>query len=186
MLICLLLINVLQLKDLTVQELKYYLSAHGLPLTGKKETLISRILTHMGKWASMQLLCFVIPCCNLSILHYKDKNIVWISCGDNTIQLSQSLWSFPTIFPAKSAHQKFSFPGLLPNSELESILLYRKVKIVSSLWLTDCVKQKKVSQKINFSGNIEASGNVHSIQWWQTNVVWLYKYALIRAILHKT
>ncbi|XP_044509792.1 ATP-dependent DNA helicase 2 subunit KU70 isoform X1 [Mangifera indica] len=38
-----------KLKDLTVQELKYYLSAHGLPLTGKKETLISRILTHMGK-----------------------------------------------------------------------------------------------------------------------------------------
>ena len=40
---------VLQLKDLTVVELKYYLTAHNLPVTGKKEALVSRILTHMGK-----------------------------------------------------------------------------------------------------------------------------------------
>lgn len=40
---------VLQLKDLTVVELKYYLTAHNLPVAGKKEALISRILTHMGK-----------------------------------------------------------------------------------------------------------------------------------------
>lgn len=38
-----------QLKDLTVVELKYYLTAHNLPVAGKKESLISRILTHMGK-----------------------------------------------------------------------------------------------------------------------------------------
>lgn len=38
-----------KLKDLTVVELKFYLTAHGLPVTGKKEVLISRILTHMGK-----------------------------------------------------------------------------------------------------------------------------------------
>lgn len=38
-----------QLKDLTVDKLKIYLSAHNLPVTGKKEALISRILTHMGK-----------------------------------------------------------------------------------------------------------------------------------------
>ncbi|XP_058093568.1 ATP-dependent DNA helicase 2 subunit KU70 [Magnolia sinica] len=38
-----------KLKDLTVVELKYYLSAHNLPVAGKKEALISRILTHMGK-----------------------------------------------------------------------------------------------------------------------------------------
>lgn len=38
-----------KLKDLTVVELKYYLSAHNLPLAGKKDALISRILTHMGK-----------------------------------------------------------------------------------------------------------------------------------------
>ncbi|KAL5803154.1 hypothetical protein ACOSQ4_031459 [Xanthoceras sorbifolium] len=38
-----------KLKDLTVAELKYYLMAHNLPVTGKKEALISRILTHMGK-----------------------------------------------------------------------------------------------------------------------------------------
>ncbi|XXG46985.1 hypothetical protein AAC387_Pa02g1703 [Persea americana] len=38
-----------KLKDLTVTELKYYLSAHSLPVAGKKEALISRILTHMGK-----------------------------------------------------------------------------------------------------------------------------------------
>ncbi|KAG5588717.1 hypothetical protein H5410_049151 [Solanum commersonii] len=38
-----------KLKDLTVVELKYYLGAHNLPVTGKKEALISRILTHMGK-----------------------------------------------------------------------------------------------------------------------------------------
>ncbi|XP_021728255.1 ATP-dependent DNA helicase 2 subunit KU70-like [Chenopodium quinoa] len=38
-----------KLKDLTVAELKYYLSAHKLPVTGKKEALISRILTHMKK-----------------------------------------------------------------------------------------------------------------------------------------
>ncbi|GMY32211.1 ATP-dependent DNA helicase 2 subunit KU70 [Fagus crenata] len=38
-----------QLKDLTVVELKYYLTAHNLPVTGKKEALVSRILTHMGK-----------------------------------------------------------------------------------------------------------------------------------------
>ncbi|KAJ6724571.1 X-RAY REPAIR CROSS-COMPLEMENTING PROTEIN 6 [Salix viminalis] len=38
-----------QLKDLTVTELKYYLTANKLPVTGKKEVLISRILTHLGK-----------------------------------------------------------------------------------------------------------------------------------------
>ncbi|KAL4632557.1 hypothetical protein ACB092_04G060000 [Castanea dentata] len=38
-----------KLKDLTVVELKYYLTAHNLPVAGKKEALISRILTHMGK-----------------------------------------------------------------------------------------------------------------------------------------
>ncbi|GMP78251.1 hypothetical protein CsSME_00034260 [Camellia sinensis var. sinensis] len=38
-----------KLKDLTVVELKYYLSAHNLPLAGKKEALINRILVHMGK-----------------------------------------------------------------------------------------------------------------------------------------
>ncbi|XP_077229513.1 ATP-dependent DNA helicase 2 subunit Ku70-like protein [Tasmannia lanceolata] len=38
-----------KLKDLTVVELKYYLAAQNLPVTGKKEVLISRILTHMGK-----------------------------------------------------------------------------------------------------------------------------------------
>ncbi|CAN0865212.1 ATP-dependent DNA helicase 2 subunit KU70 [Linum grandiflorum] len=38
-----------KLKDLTVVELKYYLAAHKLPLAGKKEAIISRILTHMGK-----------------------------------------------------------------------------------------------------------------------------------------
>ncbi|CAN1813365.1 ATP-dependent DNA helicase 2 subunit KU70, partial [Linum perenne] len=38
-----------KLKDLTVVELKYYLAVHKLPLTGKKELLINRILTHMGK-----------------------------------------------------------------------------------------------------------------------------------------
>ncbi|TXG66696.1 hypothetical protein EZV62_007971 [Acer yangbiense] len=38
-----------KLKDMTVAELKYYLTAHNLRVTGKKEALISRILTHMGK-----------------------------------------------------------------------------------------------------------------------------------------
>uniref|UniRef100_A0A5B7BKN8 ATP-dependent DNA helicase 2 subunit KU70 n=1 Tax=Davidia involucrata TaxID=16924 RepID=A0A5B7BKN8_DAVIN len=38
-----------KLKDLTVVELKYYLTAHNLPVAGKKEALINRILTHMGK-----------------------------------------------------------------------------------------------------------------------------------------
>lgn len=38
-----------QLKDLTVMELKYYLTAHNLPVGGKKETLITRILNDMGK-----------------------------------------------------------------------------------------------------------------------------------------
>jgi len=40
---------VLQLKELTVVELKYYLTAHNLPVSGKKEAIISRILSHMGK-----------------------------------------------------------------------------------------------------------------------------------------
>lgn len=38
-----------KLKDMTILELKYYLTAHNLPVAGKKEALISRILTHMGK-----------------------------------------------------------------------------------------------------------------------------------------
>nr|GEU52139.1 ATP-dependent DNA helicase 2 subunit KU70 isoform X1 [Tanacetum cinerariifolium] len=38
-----------KLKDLTVMELKTYLTANKLPVGGKKEVLISRILTHMGK-----------------------------------------------------------------------------------------------------------------------------------------
>ena len=49
------LISFLQLKDLTVAELKSYLTAHNLPVAGKKEALISRILTHMGKWTSSGL-----------------------------------------------------------------------------------------------------------------------------------
>ncbi|NP_001304206.1 ATP-dependent DNA helicase 2 subunit KU70 [Vigna radiata] len=38
-----------KLKDLTVVELKYYLTAHNLPVSGKKEAIISRIFSHMGK-----------------------------------------------------------------------------------------------------------------------------------------
>nr|KYP75522.1 ATP-dependent DNA helicase 2 subunit 1 [Cajanus cajan] len=38
-----------KLKDLTVVELKYYLTANNLPVSGKKEAIITRILTHMGK-----------------------------------------------------------------------------------------------------------------------------------------
>lgn len=38
-----------KLKELSVVELKYYLTAHDLPVSGKKEALISRILSHMGK-----------------------------------------------------------------------------------------------------------------------------------------
>ncbi|TYI96183.1 hypothetical protein E1A91_D01G053400v1 [Gossypium mustelinum] len=38
-----------QLKNLTVGDLKVYLNAHNLTVSGKKEALISRILTHMGK-----------------------------------------------------------------------------------------------------------------------------------------
>ncbi|KAI5648417.1 hypothetical protein M9H77_34422 [Catharanthus roseus] len=38
-----------KLKELTVAELKYYLTANNLPLTGAKAALISRILTHMNK-----------------------------------------------------------------------------------------------------------------------------------------
>lgn len=38
-----------KLKDLTVTDLKYYLTANNLTVAGKKEVLISRILTHMGK-----------------------------------------------------------------------------------------------------------------------------------------
>lgn len=38
-----------RLKDLTVAELKLYLTAHGLPVAGKKELLINRILSHLGK-----------------------------------------------------------------------------------------------------------------------------------------
>ncbi|PHT39225.1 ATP-dependent DNA helicase 2 subunit KU70 [Capsicum baccatum] len=45
-----------KLKDLTVVELKYYLGAHNLPVTGKKEVLISRILTHMAVYVDDILL----------------------------------------------------------------------------------------------------------------------------------
>ncbi|KAL7609250.1 ATP-dependent DNA helicase 2 subunit KU70 [Lactuca sativa] len=38
-----------KLKDLTVQELKSYLTANKLTVAGKKEVLITRILTHLGK-----------------------------------------------------------------------------------------------------------------------------------------
>ncbi|GAB2235562.1 hypothetical protein Droror1_Dr00025991 [Drosera rotundifolia] len=38
-----------KLKDLTVAELKSYLVANNLPVSGKKEVLISRISTHMRK-----------------------------------------------------------------------------------------------------------------------------------------
>ncbi|CAI9117358.1 OLC1v1018735C1 [Oldenlandia corymbosa var. corymbosa] len=38
-----------KLKDLTVAELKYYLNANNLPVTGAKAALVSRILNHMGK-----------------------------------------------------------------------------------------------------------------------------------------
>ncbi|KAK8648316.1 hypothetical protein V6N13_129073 [Hibiscus sabdariffa] len=38
-----------QLNNLTVAALKNYLTANNLPVSGKKEALISRILTHMGK-----------------------------------------------------------------------------------------------------------------------------------------
>jgi ATP-dependent DNA helicase 2 subunit 1 len=38
-----------KLKDLTVVELKTYLTANNLLVSGKKEVLINRILTHIGK-----------------------------------------------------------------------------------------------------------------------------------------
>ncbi|KAL8483142.1 hypothetical protein ACS0TY_025996 [Phlomoides rotata] len=38
-----------KLNELTVAELKFYLTVHNLPVAGKKEALISRILTHMCK-----------------------------------------------------------------------------------------------------------------------------------------
>lgn len=38
-----------KLKDLTTVELKYYLTAHKLPVAGRKEALINRILVHLGK-----------------------------------------------------------------------------------------------------------------------------------------
>ncbi|VAI13103.1 unnamed protein product [Triticum turgidum subsp. durum] len=38
-----------KLKDMTVMDLKTYLTAHGLPVSGKKDAIISRILTHLGK-----------------------------------------------------------------------------------------------------------------------------------------
>ncbi|CAH2037265.1 unnamed protein product [Thlaspi arvense] len=40
--------NTGKLKDLTVVELKTYLTANNLPVGGKKEVLINRILTHIG------------------------------------------------------------------------------------------------------------------------------------------
>lgn len=43
------LLLVVQLKELTVVELKSYLAAHNLPVSGKKEDLIKRISSHMGK-----------------------------------------------------------------------------------------------------------------------------------------
>lgn len=49
MLITCTVVHVVQLKDMTVTQLKYYLTANNLPLAGKKEALISRILTHLGK-----------------------------------------------------------------------------------------------------------------------------------------
>ncbi|KAG0607326.1 hypothetical protein M758_8G019900 [Ceratodon purpureus] len=38
-----------KLKDLTTEQLKIYLRANKLPLAGKKDILINRILTHLGK-----------------------------------------------------------------------------------------------------------------------------------------
>ncbi|KAK9141103.1 hypothetical protein Scep_010784 [Stephania cephalantha] len=38
-----------KLNGLTVVELKYYLNAHNLPVTGKKEVLINRIMNHTRK-----------------------------------------------------------------------------------------------------------------------------------------
>ncbi|NP_001307810.1 ATP-dependent DNA helicase 2 subunit KU70-like [Zea mays] len=38
-----------KLKEMTTVELRSYLTAHDLPVSGKKDVLISRILTHLGK-----------------------------------------------------------------------------------------------------------------------------------------
>lgn len=38
-----------KLKELTISELKLYLVRHKLQVTGKKEVIVNRILTHMGK-----------------------------------------------------------------------------------------------------------------------------------------
>ncbi|EER95967.1 hypothetical protein BDA96_02G056700 [Sorghum bicolor] len=38
-----------KLKEMTAAELKCYLTAHDLPVSGKKDVLVSRILTHLGK-----------------------------------------------------------------------------------------------------------------------------------------
>lgn len=40
---------VLQLKELTAEQLKIYLRANKLPVAGKKDVLLNRILTHLGK-----------------------------------------------------------------------------------------------------------------------------------------
>lgn len=50
---------ILQLKDLTTEQLKIHLRANKLPLAGKKEILINRILTHLGKWAQGSA-CFIV------------------------------------------------------------------------------------------------------------------------------
>eukprot|EP00252_Welwitschia_mirabilis_P011453 TRINITY_DN25707_c0_g1_i1.p1 TRINITY_DN25707_c0_g1~~TRINITY_DN25707_c0_g1_i1.p1 ORF type:complete len:630 (-),score=139.97 TRINITY_DN25707_c0_g1_i1:36-1925(-) len=38
-----------KLKELSAVDLKYYLTAHNLPVSGKKDVLINRILEHLGK-----------------------------------------------------------------------------------------------------------------------------------------
>lgn len=79
--------HILQLKDLTVAALKTYLSAHNLPVGGKKEALITRILTHMGKWAKLKFedwqishnVLLIVELCRL-LSTAKTLGIAWCNC----------------------------------------------------------------------------------------------------------
>jgi hypothetical protein len=98
-------VYVLQLKDLTVVELKYYLTAHNLPVAGKKEALISRILTHMGKWATWGLQkIYPFPRVGLCVTIHALRRTTWLcvrilgSISDKTRKAILWSWAFPFVF----------------------------------------------------------------------------------------
>lgn len=167
----------LQLKDLTVPELKLYLTTHKLPLTGKKELIINRILTHLGKWWSRMMSEFT-----TAFNRIIRASFLRIGCrfGDlhNSIahqrQLQFSLWLSECCFIKAKLFWK-----LVKSSELESVTgLVSQTRTGSqrTCYLQVLHSSGNAPESLNRSDSNPATTSASQIQAWK---ITFFGYVLI-------